>query len=138
MISWYVMKICSKFTQEHPCRNVISSKLQSNFIEITLQHKCFPVNLLHIFRTLFLKNTSGRHDVKVEPGPREPPESLKVGPGTSLKFKSGTPGPLQNLKVGLQDPLKSLKVGPPYLSLMNSFFSEYFFASFTYLFLCLF
>ena len=32
----------------------------SNFIEITLRHACSPVNLLHIFRTLFLKNTSGR------------------------------------------------------------------------------
>ena len=40
------------------CRNVISIKLQSNFIEITL-HGCSPVNLLHIFRTPFTKNTSG-------------------------------------------------------------------------------
>ena len=31
-----------------------------NFIEITLQHGCSPVNLLHIFRTYFLKNTSRR------------------------------------------------------------------------------
>ena len=37
-----------------------NSILQSNFIEITLPHECSPVNLLHIFRTLFLKNTSGR------------------------------------------------------------------------------
>ena len=31
------------------------------FIEInfTLRHGCSPVNLLHIFRTLFSKNTSG-------------------------------------------------------------------------------
>ena len=28
-----------------------------NFIEITLQHGCSPVNLLHIFRTPFYKNT---------------------------------------------------------------------------------
>ena len=34
--------------------------VQSNFIEITLRHGCSPVNLLHIFRTLFLKNTSGQ------------------------------------------------------------------------------
>ena len=34
--------------------------LQSNFIEITLRHGCPPVNLLHIFRTPFSKNTSGR------------------------------------------------------------------------------
>ena len=30
------------------------------FIEITLRHGCSPVNLHHIFRTAFLKNTSGR------------------------------------------------------------------------------
>ena len=54
-----VRKICSKFTVEHPCRNSILIKLQSNFIEIALWHGCSPVNLLHIFRTPFLKNTSG-------------------------------------------------------------------------------
>ena len=32
---------------------------QSNFIQITLQHGCSAVNLLHIFRTPFAKNTSG-------------------------------------------------------------------------------
>ena len=51
--------ICNKFTGEHPCRSVISIKLQSNLIEITLRHGCSPVNLLHIFRTPFPKNTSG-------------------------------------------------------------------------------
>ena len=35
------------------------NKVAWNFIEITLQHGCTPVNLLHIFRTPFLKNTSG-------------------------------------------------------------------------------
>ena len=35
-------------------------KLFCNFIEITLLHGCSPVNLLHIFRTPFIKNTSGR------------------------------------------------------------------------------
>ena len=62
------------------------------------------------------------------PGTLDPPQSLKLGPQD----------PLQNLKVGSQDSLQSLKVGPPHLSLMNSFFSEYFIAFFTYLFLCLF
>ena len=46
-------------TGEHPCRSVVSTKMQSNFIEITLRHGCSPVNLLHIFKTLFSKNTSG-------------------------------------------------------------------------------
>ena len=54
-----VLKICRKFTREHPCRKVISIKLQSNFIEITLQHGCSPVDVLHYFRTSFLKNTYG-------------------------------------------------------------------------------
>ena len=53
------LKICSKFTGEHPCGSAISIKLQSNFIEIALWHGCFPVNLLHFFRKSFLKNTSG-------------------------------------------------------------------------------
>ena len=33
-----VLKLCSKFTREHPYRSVISVKLQSNFIKITLWH----------------------------------------------------------------------------------------------------
>ena len=36
---------------------MILIKLQSNFTEITFAW-VFPVNLLHIFRTIFLKNTS--------------------------------------------------------------------------------
>ena len=54
-------KRCSENMQQiyrrTPWRNVISI---SNFIEITLQHGCSTVNLLHISRTAFLKNTSGR------------------------------------------------------------------------------
>ena len=52
-------KICSKFTGEQPCQSVISIKLRSNFVEITPLHGCSPVNLLHIFRTPFSKNTYG-------------------------------------------------------------------------------
>ena len=54
-----VLKTCSKSTAEHPCRITISIKLQSNFIDITLRHGCSPVDLLHIFRTYFPKNTCG-------------------------------------------------------------------------------
>ena len=53
-----VLKICSKFTGEHPCRSAISIKLQSNFIEIVLRQGCSPVNLLHTFRAPFPRNTS--------------------------------------------------------------------------------
>ena len=35
------------------------NKVVCNFIEIALWHGCSPVNLLHIFRTPFSKNTSG-------------------------------------------------------------------------------
>ena len=50
-----VLNTYSKFTGEHPCQSVISINLK-----ITLRYGCSPVNLLHIFRTPFLKNTSGR------------------------------------------------------------------------------
>ena len=49
------LKICTKFTEEHPHQNVILMWLQSNFIEKKLRCGCSPVNLLHIFRTLFLR-----------------------------------------------------------------------------------
>ena len=55
-----VLKICGKFTGEQSCRKVISIKLLCNFIAIIFRHWCSPVNLLHIFRTPFPWNTSGR------------------------------------------------------------------------------
>ena len=36
------------------------NKVASNIIEITLRHGCSPVNLLHIFGTPLLKNTTER------------------------------------------------------------------------------
>ena len=35
------------------------NKFANEFIEIAHQQECSPVNLLHIFRTPFPKNTSG-------------------------------------------------------------------------------
>ena len=49
----YPLKKCSIFTRKHPWQS-------KNFIEITLWHGCSAVNLLHIFRTPFPKNTSNR------------------------------------------------------------------------------
>ena len=61
--------------QKQPSRGVLREKYSENMrqiyrrtpmpkcdfdIEITLRHGCSPVNLLHIIRTPFLKNTSGR------------------------------------------------------------------------------
>ena len=64
-------------------------------------------------------------------GTQDTPQSLKVGPLTLLRFKSGTfrpsfpPPPTQCLKMGPQDALQSLKVGPPSGTL--PFFNEFFF-----------
>ena len=52
VLSKMYSEICSKFTGEHPCRSVLC-----NFTEIILWHGCSPVNLLHIFKTPFTKNT---------------------------------------------------------------------------------
>ena len=54
-----LLKIYSKFTGEHLYWSVISIKLQSNFIEITLWRGCSTVNWRHIFRTAFPRNTPG-------------------------------------------------------------------------------
>ena len=53
------LKICTKFTGGHLCRRVISIKFQSNFTEITLRYGCYPLSLLHIFRTPLPENTYG-------------------------------------------------------------------------------
>ena len=52
-----VLKICNKFTGEHPCRSAISIKLLCT--SVFSFHGCSLVNLLHIFRTPFPKNTFG-------------------------------------------------------------------------------
>ena len=42
--------------KKYLCRSVILTKLLlCSFIDIALRHGCFPVNFLHIFRTLFKK-----------------------------------------------------------------------------------
>ena len=73
-----ILKICRKFTGEHPWRSVISIKL---LIEITLPHGCSLVNLLHVFRTTFPKNTSGRllllfHSLQLQEVPHTSPDHL--------------------------------------------------------------
>ena len=60
-----VLKICSKFMGEHLRRSAISiSKCNFKialwhvfFTEIALRHGCSPVNLLYIFRNLFLRTS---------------------------------------------------------------------------------
>ena len=53
-----VLKICRKFTGEHPCQCLVLITLQNSFIEIALWHERSRVNLLYIFRISFPKNTS--------------------------------------------------------------------------------
>ena len=48
-----VLKICSKFTGEHPCRSATSIKFKNSFIEITLRYGCSPVNLWIFLEQLF-------------------------------------------------------------------------------------
>ena len=55
-----VLKISSKFTEKHPCWSAISIKLLCDFIKVTLRHGYSPVNLLHIFRTVFPTSMPGR------------------------------------------------------------------------------
>ena len=45
------------------------------------------------------------------PETRDPPQSLKVGPGTHLKFKSGTPGLPSKFESGTPGPLSKFKSG---------------------------
>ena len=43
---------------EHEIVRSSHPEVQSNFLEITPRHGCSPLNLLHICRTPFTKNTS--------------------------------------------------------------------------------
>ena len=73
-----VLKIYSIFTREHPCQSMISIKLQTNSIEITLRYGCSTVNLLHIFRTPFPRNTYGGLLVIFESDPVDTGRKLNV------------------------------------------------------------
>ena len=53
-------KRCFENMQQIYRRTPMPKCMQSNSIEITFRHGCSPVNLLHIFRTLLLRNTSGQ------------------------------------------------------------------------------
>ena len=86
-----------------------------NFLNITFRSKklCTCGEFSHC--------TKNGHGVKVGPGPRDlgklgygtrdPPQSLKLGPGTPLKFKSGTPGPPPKFKSETPGPPSKFKNG---------------------------
>ena len=52
-----ILEICHKFTGEHTCRSAISTKLKSNFIEITLRHGFFLYICCIISKHLFLRRS---------------------------------------------------------------------------------
>ena len=77
------------------------------------------------------KDNLNGHGVKVGPGPqdpgtRDPPQSLKVGPGTPLKCKSGTPGPPSKFKSRTPGPPSKFKSGTPPTSFNESIFFRIF------------
>ena len=102
---------------------------------ITSHLMCVMKQLSYDKKIMFEKKK--RYGVKVGPGPRDPeppdpgtrdpPQSLKAGPGTLLKFKSGTSGPPSKFKSGTPSPFFS-----------EFIFSEYFTVFFAFLFLYLF
>ena len=70
----------------------ITGKLLCNFIEIALRPRCSPVNLLHIFRISFYKNTSGG------------PLLLCL---VNLRNQSVTANITKNVDIYLQTPIKA-------------------------------
>ena len=74
------MKFCQLV--EYPMRNI--------FFKYYAENEAEELVLVHFLW----------HGVKVGPGPRDPPQSLKVGLGTPLKFKSETAGPHPKFKSG--------------------------------------
>ena len=73
LISWksqqpsrgVLRKRCSE-NMQHIYRRTTMPKCDCNFIEIALRRGCSPVDLLHIFRTRFYKNTYGGMLLKSE------------------------------------------------------------------------
>ena len=59
-------KRCSENMQQIYRRTLMPKCYFSNFFDIALRHGCSPVNLLHVFRTIFPRNTSGWLLVKFE------------------------------------------------------------------------
>ena len=106
---------------------IFSLIFYSDFTDNNLRHVSCGLNftngkfLFYFMQITFcgkiqnLRNLQNRihagHGVKVGPGLRDPPQSLKVGPWTPLKFKSGTPRPPSKFKSGAPGPPKKFKSG---------------------------
>ena len=72
------------------------------------------------------------------PGTRDPPQSLKVGPITSLKFKSGTPGLSSKFKSWTSGPALKFESGTLSSFLNELIFFRIFHQFLSYLIFCLF
>ena len=95
--------------------------MQSNFTEIILRLGCSPVNLLHIFKASFLKNTSGglllssiyfANDPQIKVYPK-----INHGQGTKKMFSNFTFGVQCQCSLHLISTLHS--VSPTYDSLQE-------------------
>ena len=60
-----VLKICSKFTGEHPGQRVISIKWLCNFIEIARGHESSPVHLWRAASEKKIAKTSLLYIIKI-------------------------------------------------------------------------
>ena len=107
-----VLKICSKFTVQHPCRSAISIKLLSNVTEITLRHGRSPVILLHIFRTTYPKKTSG--------GLNLPKKKISFNPTISFDPNTSRATKLFKEAVTLRHSVKTMFIGISQNSQKNS------------------
>ena len=64
--TWKKRFCCRKWREEgdifslRPCENMQQIYRRTPMCNFALGHCCYPVNLLHIFRTSFLKDTSGQ------------------------------------------------------------------------------
>ena len=132
MISWYsgewVASWLQKFSSGYESR-ARKEKMMNWVFQTLAKDRDWIMESLPLARDkLVLNKVDFSYGVRVGPGPRDPRprEPRTRGPGPSSKFKSGIPGPFLKLKGGTPGPPSKFKCGTPHLSLMNSFFSEYF------------
>ena len=97
----------------------------------TIKTKCAFFMIVFLFCWSKANFIWKRHGVKVGPGPHylgltdsgsrdwEPPQSLKVGPGTSIKLKSETSGPPSKFRSRTPGPHSKFKSGTPIIIFLH-------------------
>ena len=107
------------------CRFLSISKFVNWVISDPLVHKGFKNRkfsiVIHMLVDFIMRAwcKSGTRNL----GTRDPSQSLKVGPGTPLKFKSGTPAPRSKFKSWTPGSPWKFKSGTP-----SPFFNEFIFS----------